>query len=52
MRRPDRLTGMRISLGRRLIEPESCFSSSCVGGSIFELQTPTGPDGCLAKTYN
>jgi hypothetical protein len=30
-RRPDRLTGMRISLGRRVIEPESFVSSSCVG---------------------
>jgi hypothetical protein len=30
-RRPDQLAGMRISLGRRVIEPESFVSSSCVG---------------------
>src|SRR6266851_2234222 len=31
MRRPDQLAGMSNSLGRRLIEPESFVSSSCVG---------------------
>ena len=31
MRRPDQLTGLKNSLGRRLIEPESFDSSSCVG---------------------
>lgn len=37
-RRPDRLTEMRISLGRRVIEPESFVSSSCVGGSVPSLE--------------
>jgi hypothetical protein len=52
VRRPDLLTGMRDSLGRRLIEPESCVSSSCVGGSILESQKSTGPGSFLAKTHN
>jgi hypothetical protein len=42
MRRPDRLAGMRISLGRRLNEPESFVSSSCVGELVFEAFAATG----------
>jgi hypothetical protein len=37
MRRPDRLTGMSISLGRRVVEPESFVSSSCVGDQYQNL---------------
>lgn len=37
-RRPDRLTGMRNSLGRRVIEPESFVSSSCVGDQFQNLK--------------
>jgi hypothetical protein len=37
MRRPDQLTGMRISLERRVIEPESFVSSSCVGDQFQNL---------------
>jgi hypothetical protein len=37
MRRPDRLTGTRTSLGRRVIEPESFISSSCVGDRYQNL---------------
>jgi len=37
-RRPDRLTGMRNSLGRRVIEPESFVSSSCVGDQLQHLK--------------
>src|SRR5579872_1847733 len=56
MRRPDQLTGMRISLGRRLTEPESCVSSSCVGDQfpepnkltsspvLYKKETPNGKD--------
>jgi hypothetical protein len=39
MRRPDQLTGMRNSLGRRLIEPESFVSSSCVGDQFQNLNS-------------
>src|SRR5580704_16843417 len=38
MRRPDQLTGMRNSLGRRLIEPESFVSSSCVGDQFQNVK--------------
>ena len=38
MRRPDQLTGIRNSLGRRLIEPESFVSSSCVGDQFQNLR--------------
>ena len=38
MRRPDRLTGMRNSLGRRQIEPENFVSSSCVGDRVQNLK--------------
>jgi hypothetical protein len=38
MRRPDQLAGMRNSLGRRQIEPESFVSSSCVGDQFQNLE--------------
>jgi len=41
MRRPDRLAGLSISLGRREIEPESFVSRSCVGDRF-----PKGLDTC------
>jgi hypothetical protein len=37
MRRPDRLIRWRNRLGRRVIEPESFVSSSCVGDQIQHL---------------
>jgi hypothetical protein len=42
-RRPDRLAGMRNSLGRRVIEPESFVSSSCVGNQFQNQKRPANP---------
>src|SRR6266478_6567015 len=37
-RRPERLIRWRNSLGRRVIEPESSVSSSCVGDQFWNLK--------------
>jgi hypothetical protein len=51
MRRPDRLAGKRISLGRRVIEPESFVSSSCVGDQIQRFNhLPKNKIPCVTRT--
>jgi hypothetical protein len=51
MRRPDQLTGMRISLGRRQIEPESFVSSSCVGDQYSESLIPRDREAGIVMAH-